>query len=248
MPVFGAYARYYNLLYQDKDYSGETDFIRTLIDRHQPDARTILNLGCGTGRHDHLLAENGYRVTGVDQSADMLAIAATMTHANLDFVHGDIRTIRLGRTFDLVISLFHVLSYQTSNADLLAAIATARAHLKPGGIFIFDCWYGPAVLTDRPSVRSKRLEDETTVITRLAEPDLHPNDNRVDVHYRISARDKQSGDTVELRETHGMRYLFRPEIELMLATQGMNIREFATWMTGDEAGFDSWSVYFVVQG
>lgn len=248
MPVFGSYARYYDLLYQGKDYSGETGFIMSLIDRHMPETKTILDLGCGTGRHAQLLAGNGFRVTGVDQSTEMLSIAGQRAHDNLEFVHGDIRDIRLGRTYDLVIALFHVLCYQTGNTDLSAAFATAKAHLKPGGIFIFDCWYGPAVLTDRPTRRSKILEDETTLITRIAEPVMHPNDNCVDVHYLINALDKESGRTTELRETHRMRYLFRPEIQLFLEAQGMNVREFAAWMTGEEAGFDSWSVYFVVHG
>lgn len=248
MPVFGAYARYYNLLYKDKDYTGEADYIHRLIGQHQPQARTILDLGCGTGRHDQLLTRHGYELTGVDQSAEMLAVAATNAHPTLNFLQGDIRSIRLEKTFDVVISLFHVVSYQTSNEELAAVMATARAHLKPGGIFIFDCWYGPAVLTDRPSIRIKRLEDETTAITRIAEPLMYPNDNRVDVHYQVHARDKQSGETAELHETHRMRYLFRPELELLLSAQGMNIQEYAAWMTGKEAGFDSWSVYFVVKG
>lgn len=248
MPVFGAYARYYNLLYKDKDYSGETGFICKLLEQHQPEARTVLDLGCGTGRHDLLLTRHGYEVTGVDQSAEMLDIAAGTAHASLHFEHGDIRTIRLNKTFDVVISLFHVMSYQISNEDLLAAIATAKNHLKPGGIFIFDCWYGPAVLTDPPTSRNRHLEDETVAITRIATPAMFPNDNRVDVQYQISAFDKQSGETTEMQESHRMRYLFRPEIEFLLAACGMTIREFATWMNGDTPGFDSWSVYFVAEG
>ena len=75
MSVFGAYSRYYNLLYQDKDYAGEAEYVRSLISRHFPQARAVLDLGCGTGRHDLLLAQMGYEVTGVDQSEEMLAIA-----------------------------------------------------------------------------------------------------------------------------------------------------------------------------
>ena len=46
------------------------------------------------------------------------------------------------------------------NDDVLAAFLTARHHLNPGGIFLFDVWYGPAVLTDRPSVRIKWMAHE----------------------------------------------------------------------------------------
>ena len=58
----------------------------------------------------------------------------------------------------------------STNADLLAAFATAREHLNPGGVFIFDCWYGPAVLAERPSVRIKRMEDGATSITENTIP------------------------------------------------------------------------------
>ena len=75
MKVFGNYSRYYNLLYKDKDYKGEAGFIHDLIQKYSPGAKSILDLGCGTGRHDVLLAEKGYVMTGVDMSEEMLLIA-----------------------------------------------------------------------------------------------------------------------------------------------------------------------------
>lgn len=254
MSVFGAYSRYYNLLYKDKDYAGEAEYVNHLIRRHKPDAASILNLGCGTGRHDLLLAQKGYEVTGIDRSEEMLAVANSQLSALnpqpplLSFQQGDIRTIRLNKTFDVVTALFHVMSYQSANDDLRAAFATARTHLKPGGIFIFDCWYGPAVLSDRPVVRVKRLEDEAIFVTRIAEPVMHPNDNIVDVNYQVIIRDKVSSEVEEVRETHRMRYLFRPEIEHFLGQAGLHTTEAAEWLTGRQPGFDTWGVCFVVQG
>lgn len=254
MSVFGAYSRYYNLLYKDKDYTGEAAYISALIRRHHPEARTVLDLGCGTGHHDLLLAQMGFDVTGVDRSDEMLAIAddglASINHqaSTPNFLNGDIRTVRLDTAFDAVISLFHVMSYQATNDDLAAAFATARAHLNPGGIFIFDCWYGPAVLTDRPTVREKHLEDESVSITRIAEPVMYANENLVDVNYRVMVTDKSNGEVEELRESHVMRYLFRPELETYLNGAGLSLVESAEWMTGREPGFDTWGVFFVVRG
>ena len=148
----------------------------------------------------------------------------------------------------MVISLFHVMSYQTRNEDLIAAFDTVRAHLKPGGIFIFDCWYGPGVLTDRPVVRVKRLEDETCVLTRIVEPTMYPNDNLVELNYQILAQDKESGAFEVVRETHRMRYLFYPEVENIVNESGMSIEAAAEWMTGRDPGFDTWGICFVVRG
>jgi SAM-dependent methyltransferase len=261
MSVFGSYSRYYNLLYQDKDYAGEAAYVSSLIGKHLPGTTSILDLGCGTGRHDLLLAEMGFNVTGVDMSKEMLVVAnAQLASCSsqpstlnpqaplISFHQGDIRTVRLESTFDVVISLFHVMSYQTTNDDLAAAFATARAHLKPGGIFIFDCWYGPAVLSDRPVVRVKRLENTEIALTRIVEPVMLPNENLVELNYHVMARKKKSGVVEEVQETHRMRYLFRPEIELLLQKSGMSIVESSEWMTGQEPGFDTWGICFVVQG
>ena len=253
MTVFGSYSRYYNLLYKEKDYSGEVEYVRTIIQRHSPDARTILDLGCGTGRHDFLIAEIGYEVSGVDMSQEMLAVAGA-NHSSLiphlgspTFLQGDIRTVRLDRTFDVVISLFHVMSYLTGNQDLSDAFATVQAHLKPGGIFIFDCWYGSAVLADRPVVRIKRLEDDEIELTRIVEPVMLPNQNLVELNYQILARDKKSGAVEEVRETHRMRYLFRPELELLAQKSGMSIVEASEWMTGKEPGLETFGVCFLMK-
>lgn len=254
MSVFGNYARYYDLLYKDKDYQGEADYLRSLILKHAPAAGSLLELGCGTGAHARLLAGSGFRLHGVDLSDEMLAVALQrkndadpVTAGKLSFSQGDIRSARVEGSFDAVLSLFHVMSYLNSNADLQAAFATAQSHLNPGGIFLFDCWYGPAVLTDRPAVRVKRLEDEAIEVTRLAEPVLYPNENRVDVNYHVFIRDKADGSVQELQETHRMRYLFKTEIEFLLADAGMELVEHLEWMTGKEPGFETWGTCFVVR-
>lgn len=251
MSVFGKYSSYYNLLYKDKDYAGEAEYVHNLIQKYSPGAKSILDLGCGTGRHDFLLAEKGYSVTGVDQSEDMLAVANSQPStlnsqpSTLSFTQGDIRTIRLNKQFDVVVSLFHVMSYQITNEDLNAAFETAKVHLKKGGIFIFDCWYGPAVLTDRPVVRVKRLEDDAISVVRIAEPTIFPNENVVDVNYNVFIRDKKSSAVEELKETHRMRYLFKPEIESMLKVEDLELIRCEEWMTGKEPGVDTWGGCFV---
>ena len=154
-PVFSEYARYYDLFYRDKDYAGEADYVDHLIRRFKPDARAILELGSGTGKHAMLLAKRGYRVHGIERSEQMLASAhnlLTQEKARRDdcllplFTQGDIRSVRLAETFDVAAALFHVISYQTTNEDLLAAFRTARAHLETGGLFFFDVWPAPREL------------------------------------------------------------------------------------------------------
>jgi SAM-dependent methyltransferase len=258
MTVFGTYSQYYDLLYRDKDYDGEVQFVTELNKNNSLNANNLLELGCGTGIHAEKLATKGYSVQGVDLSSEMLKCAEDRlpnlpeaVAKRLSFSCGDICRFRHSgegySTFDVVLSLFHVISYQTTNENLLAAFRTAKVHLKRNGLFIFDCWYGPATLTDRPSVRIKRMDDEKVSITRIAEPVLHPNENCVDVHYTVWICDKQTNKVSEINETHRMRYLFKPEIEQLLALSGLSLINSQEWLSGNELGFNTWNGCFLAK-
>jgi SAM-dependent methyltransferase len=246
MNTFRDYSKYYNLLYKDKEYSKEVDYVSNLIRMFSPEAETILDLGCGTGRHDELFVKCGYSVCGIDISEKMLEEANKLSENDkLSFSRGDIRNVELNKKFDVVISLFHVISYQITNKDLKNTFETASKHLKNEGLFIFDCWYGPAVLSERPSVRVKRLEDENIKLLRIAEPVIYPNENLVDVNYEILIEDKQRGNYEVLNETHTMRYLFKPEIENFMENAGFRVEKCEEWLSGNELGFDTWGVTFI---
>ena len=242
--IFNAYAAYYDLLYSDKDYPAEAAYVRSLLSRHRINTGKLLDLGCGTGRHAEQFARRGYSVHGIDSSEAMIDIAIKKTPSELakqlTFDVGDLRTARLGSQFDAVLALFQVASYQSTNEDLAEMFATASAHLKDDGVFVFDFWYGPAVLTERPAVRVKRLEDAHLRITRIAEPTLRPNLNLVDVRYTVFVTEQANGAQFELEETHRMRYLFLPELELFLRSAGLRVLNAERWLSG-ELGESTWS-------
>lgn len=251
--VFDTYARYYDLLYQDKDYAAEAEYVASHIRSRAPQAERILELGCGTGAHAEHLARLGYTIHGVDMSEEMLARAEarkgalpTDVAARLSFGCGDVRTVRTGETYDVVISLFHVMSYQTTNADLVGAFETAATHLSAGGLFLYDFWYGPAVLTQRPDVRVKRLEDEEIKVTRIAEPAMHVNANVVDVNYTVFIEVKSTGQVEQESETHKMRYLFLPEMSGYWRN-GFEACECLGWMTEIAPNQQTWAVMQVLK-
>ena len=254
MSNFRQYASYYDLLYRDKDYPAEVDYIDGLLCRFRPGAKHILELGSGTGRHALLLADKGYALHCVDLSEDMVRVARERRHdraassaGNISFNQGDIRNYRAGRTFDAVIALFHVVCYQTGNGDIIATFNTAAAHLDKGGIFIFDCWYGPAVLAEQPERRTKSVENETLEILRETTPELHPDTDIVDVHFDVTVRDKKSGITEQFHELHRMRYLFSPEVEYFLQQCGLDLQATEVWLNGARPGTGTWNVCYVAR-
>ena len=254
MKVFSNYAQYYDLLNQQKDYTQEVNYIISLIKKFAPDASNLLELGCGTGLHAINLAENGYRITGIDQSQDMINLAwerlktSPNSISNLININiGDIRTYSINKSFDVALALFHVISYQVTNSDLNQSFKTVSKHLKSGGIFIFDCWYGPAVISDKPYKRSKMFEDDKLIINRIATPQVYPIKNQVDVHFDIKITNKLSGKSEDIIEIHKMRYLFNPEIELFLKINNLKLLHTEKWMDGNEPDFNSWYVTFICE-
>jgi SAM-dependent methyltransferase len=249
MTAFGGSAKYYDLLYADKDYVAECAFVRGVIERHAPGAEALLDFGCGSARHAIEFAKAGMRVTGIDNSGGMIALAherisslAPDLRDRMTLVKGDIATYSAPQTYDVVVALFHVVNYQTTNELLSGTFQAARGAMGAHGLFVFDFWYGPAVLTQLPERRVKRLEHEGLSLTRIAEPVLHGNRNIVEVQYTFSARGS-SGRTDDVREVHAMRYLFLPEIKHFAAEAGLEIVEHGEWLTGAPLSDRVWSGY-----
>ena len=244
MSVFDAYARYYDLVNQEKDYPAEAKYVSSLIREHSAEATALLDIGCGTGRHAELLADDGFEVAGLDRSEGMIEQARSR-RSDIAYHVGDACEFELGKKYDVVSALFHVVSYLTEDDQLQAAFKSIRNHLTPGGLFVFDCWHGPAVLHQQPEVRVRRLASESTRVVRVAEPEMLPDKNRVNVNFEIFV--EENGSWSQFTEEHPMRYLFRPEFEKLLADVGMEILRAEEWLTGNEPSEDTWSVVYVAR-
>ena len=197
MEVFQDYAYYYNAFYRDKNYRAEAEQVNLLLKKYGKDVKRIINFGCGTGKHDMELTGMGYQCMGIDMSQMMIDIARENTSGreNIDFSVADIRQYKTSAQYDAVISLFHVMSYQNTNEDILKAFRSARAALSTGGTFLFDVWYGPGVLSDKPTLRVKEIQDDQYRLIRIARPVMHDKTSVVDVCYEILVIDKRTGET-----------------------------------------------------
>ncbi len=234
--VFGpGHASFYDHFYADKDYAGECNFLEEIMRRHAAKpVRAVLDMGCGTGGHALILAQRGYQVTGVDRSAAMLAIARAKAAAGSfasrpSFQQSDIRTLTLHRTFDVVIAMFAVMSYMVTNDDVTAALDSARRHLAPDGLLIFDAWFGPGVLTDPPTDRVKTIMTAQGRIVRMVHPETDLLSQTVRVHYHVlELHDTRLAR--EYRETHTLRFFFPQEIACLLARAGFRLQELCPFM------------------
>ena len=131
---YSAYARFYDATQGDR--AEHATYIRSLLKRHHPKAKTVLELACGTGSILKQLQPH-YGVTGVDLSEEMLAVARKKV-PGVRLVRGDMRTVDLGEQFDVVLCVYDSINHLTRFQDWEAVFRRARAHLNDNGVFLFD--------------------------------------------------------------------------------------------------------------
>ena len=245
---FGStYASAYDSMYADKDYEAVCDLLEEAFRRAGSGGavKRVLDLGCGTGNHAIPLARRGYSVSGVDLSAEMLEVAgrkAAEAGVELDLHEGDVRSARVEGQFDAALLMFAVLGYQRTNDSVLATLRTARAHLRDGGVLVFDLWYGPGVLNDPPGERRRTIETPDGPLERTVSSSLDVRRQLCSVHYLLE------GGRGDARETHVMRFFFPAELELFVALAGFELVSLSPFGTLDgEPGLNDWTATVVAR-
>jgi SAM-dependent methyltransferase len=134
-------AELYDAIYHFKNYARESETLRTIIKDFVRDARTILDVACGTGNHHRFLKEH-FSVDGFDINPDYLRVARTKNPAG-NYSLGDMTDFDLGRTYDAVTCLFSAIGNVKTVAPLEAAIASMARHVRSGGVLIVEPWFTP---------------------------------------------------------------------------------------------------------
>ena len=245
IPFQKQYASFYDTWYQDKNYSLETETVLNIFNTHNKNFKNILDLGCGTGKHAYHFANKGYHVTGIDRSAPMIEIAQKNNNQfqdNVDFIISDISNFNLNKKFDCAFSLFAVVSYLITNEQLNYFFKSVHNHLNDNGLFLFDFWFGPAVLNQKPDKRTKETKTNDLIVKRHAKPTLNLLKQTIDIEFAIE-EENSSGMKNTWYENHSMRFFFPQEIELLLHYNGFDIIKFSNFPnTTEEISLDSWDV------
>jgi SAM-dependent methyltransferase len=126
-------AEWWPLISPPEEYTGEAAFAASLLRMADPPARTVLELGSGGGSNAFHLKRD-FEMTLVDLSADMLAVSRKL-NPECEHLQGDMRTLRLERTFDAVF-VHDAIDYMTTESDLRQAVRTAYEHCRVGGVAV----------------------------------------------------------------------------------------------------------------
>ncbi|OGO21372.1 MAG: hypothetical protein A2144_03875 [Chloroflexi bacterium RBG_16_50_9] len=246
MSSYVKYSEYYDLIYQDKDYEAECDFIELVFKKYSREpVKSVLDVGCGTGGHAIPLMKRGYSVTGIDVSATMLEKAkhrAAASGVTLDVYRKDIRSFNLKREFGACIEMFAVMDYLTETSDLQKALKNIRQHLREGSLFLFDFWNGLAVLRILPEVRVRTFEEKGIKLTRIVRPELDAINHICRINYDLLV--KGTGKALEeVKETHTIRFYFPQEIRHHLEECGFKLLKFCPFPDLEgKADENTWSV------
>lgn len=241
---FKIYSKYYNLLYGDKNYKAEANYVAKRLKTYSKNIKSILEFGSGTGGHGLLLQKKGFNIFGLDQSKYMVAEA---TKKSLPCKVANISNFKLKEKYDAVISLFHVVSYLTSNEDLVSTFINANKHLNKGGIFLFDVWYSPAVYKQKALPKVKKMQNKEISITRVAVPKIDINKNIINVQFTVFVKNLNTGEINELFENHPMRHFSIPEIDLLAKLTGFKVLKAEEFLTGNEPSNNTWGVCFILK-
>jgi len=182
-----AAARVYDLFYEEKDYGAEAGAVIALAEQYSPGARTLLDVGCGTGVHLSHLASHYEHVVGVDVSAAMLDEART-SFPQIPFHEGDMRTFALDEQYDVVTCLFSAVGYMVDDESLRGATANMARHVAPGGVLLVEGWIDPADwVVGKASAHSSVGEHAAAARVMLSgrEGDV----STIDMHYVIATLD-----------------------------------------------------------
>jgi SAM-dependent methyltransferase len=139
--VFTRSASFYDALYAFKDYAAAAGQLHDLIGRLAPGARSLLDVGCGTGRH---LEELGrwYAVEGLDIDPQMVTVARGRL-PGVPVHQADMSDFDLARQFDVVTCLFSAIAYVRTPDRLGASLISMARHLRPGGLLLMEPWVSP---------------------------------------------------------------------------------------------------------
>jgi len=240
------YAFFYDLLYKKKNYFKEANILIKNIKQNKQNAKSILELGCGTGNYSNLFEKKGFNIHSVDISKSMIDIAKKKYSAKkIKFICKDLRKLNLSKKFDVVIALFDILSFQTSNSDVNKFFNTINKHINKNGIIIFDFWFKDAIQKLKPSNRVKEVENHSFKIVKVTEPNWNKKNNIIEVNYNLLAENKSNNKIEFIKGSHKLRYFALTEIRKYFKKYNFKIIKSLSFLKKNKK--DSWSILSIAK-
>ena len=176
-----------------KSYPDEAATVLRLIRDRVADARSLLDVACGTGLHLGSF-RNDLSVEGVEPHLGLRAIARERL-IDVPIHDGDMRTFELGRHFDVVTCLFSAIGYMLTIDDVRAAVRQMTAHVSPGGVLVVEPWFHPDAWIDGLVIAEAANVDDLA-ISRLSHSIRDGDIAHFDFYWTVARGPTLSDETV----------------------------------------------------
>lgn len=217
--MFDRSARWYDAFYGTLDYEGEADTLTGIIRGLNPQARSLLDVACGTGRH---LAwfQHHFQCVGVDIERHMLAVARRRL-PGVPLETADMLNLDLGRRFDAITCLFSSIGYAALPDRLDQAVARMAGHLQPDGVLVIEPWITPPAWVGSGSESVDVVDHDGGKLVRVISSRRQGDQTILRMHYVHAAR----GSIETEDERHRLGLFSRDQYLAALRTAGLT----ATW-------------------
>lgn len=255
--AYAQFAYQYDRLMSDMPYPSWLSFLRQCWAQYQVTPHTIVDLGCGTGSISLPLAQDGLHVTGIDISANMLAVAQDKSDqlrkqallskgGTIQWLEQDMREWELPERVECVVSFCDCLNYLTEEDDVVLALKRTYAGLTDGGLFIFDV-HAPQQLVGYAESQPFVMDEEDIAYIWTCEYD----EQRMEIEHHLSIFDRQLGNGNDLyrriEEIHVQRAYTREWIEAQLVDCGFEVVSVSADFTFNGPVDDSERLFFVAR-
>lgn len=245
MEAYKSFARVYDMFMDNVPYEEWCEYLAGLLEEYGITEGLVLDLGCGTGSITEMLAKKGYDMIGVDNSEDMLEIAAEKREkSGMDILYlmQDMREFELYGTVGAAVSICDSINYIPEYEDLVQVFSLVNNYLDPDGIFIFDCnteYKYKELLAD--NVIAENREDGSFIWENYYYEDERVNE------YDLTLFIREGEQYTRYEETHYQRCYSLEEIKSAIERAGMKLEAVYDAFTKKAPEPDSERIYVIAR-
>lgn len=185
--MFTKSSDFYDLLYSSKNYQRESEVLIDQIKTRKPDAKTILDICCGTAEH-HKYLKNEFQLDGIDLNKEFIHLAKKKNR-NCRYHIADMVDFELDKQYDVLICLFSSIGYVKTFERLTSTLTCFHKHLKHGGLVIVEPWLTPENWNNG-KIHMLTYEGNDLKICRMNQSDTEGNLSVLHFHYLLGSPER----------------------------------------------------------
>lgn len=221
--MYEGFANVYDHMMNHIPYEEWFERLKSYLAEHGITSGTICELGCGTGVMTELFAGAGFQMIGVDQSADMLAIATTKkmkTGSDILYVEQNMENLELAEPVDAIISVCDSINYLLQEEALSAVFERVHKYLKPGGYLIFDM---KTAYCYRNIIGNQTWVEQDEEVSYIWENYYYEDSDINEYMLTIFRKQQDSALYERIEEAHYQKAYTIPALKILLNQNGLEV-------------------------